>query len=773
MPTEENPVKNIEAITNSSINKDISLESLSTTNYTYLGFSYSSSTKTLSAKYQKKIQIKTDTYLNSVSNESDYGKAYNIISSDSPDYYNNPLSVRKYDKESKVLLYALPTKDNCDFVGWKLNGMIVSNENPLEITATSDSTYTAVYEDDYNYLYFENTSNNIGVVSMYIVGFDLDVHHVRDKAQGEDISGYKHPDEEHVYVDDDGHDIYTNDERLEYANGYKHVTLKVPDLFLEYRLDKYVQDDSMTNGNGYYKVGFWKDFNKSGNVTDEDCYEDIDLNPKDKILFRAKKINGKYETRSIADFKDNRLYGLPGETYYILEDGDRSDPSVCLASHQFELIAKEENKNPQFSAGGSITSILDGKGSNKNLDITKINGGEEKEHYFTYAALFARASYLNDISKLTLTSTNTTLGCYYALFQGTGIQYIPRNFLPAVKLASSCYAYMFAYSKLISLKGLNLNSNDDDFILPATDIAGRCYFSMFQDCKQLISVPDNLVSACTALMDYQKYEDELSLLLSDPTDEAKERFNNYAMTQAKCYYSMFRNCINLTNMPKLESLILQPYCYEYMFYNCYSLDCVVDLPAQYLYDYCYSHMFDCEDGHNSKINEIYLGALEWGLMKEREVHEGTQYPYSDFNKSLYSFVSFLGHVDSENNAKAYGVSVDSGCKIHARHNALTKDNSSGIFVGKFKDVWDIDYNHPQHIDPPTLLNDAFEIDEVIDETINNEISDDFTQELPEQLIEDVIENDDDIEDINDVENIVEVVPHKEDEFEEIEQLEHR
>lgn len=791
LPQNENPIKTIDNINNESVSKDISEESLSTSNYTYLGFSYSSSTKTLSAKYQKKVQINTDTILNSITNEVDYGKAYNILSSDTPDYYTDKQNERKYDKESKVLLYALPTKDDCDFVGWKLNGKIVSTQNPLEITATSDSTYTAVYEDDYNYLYFENTSNNNGTVSMHINGFDYDVYHVRDLKEGENINEFKHPenDDKHVYINDDGKDILAGDSSC----GYKHIKLDVPDLFLEYRLDKYVSPDN-------YNIGFWEDFNNENPKTADDyednCYEKILIEPGDRILFRAKKVNGKYNTRSISAFKDNRLHGLTGETYYIYDDpedlngdGDlkRSDPSVCLASHLFELNEINEDKDssndPKFSAGGSITSILDGKGSSKNTDITKINGGSIEKHYFTYAALFAGTSFLTDISDLTLTSTNTTIGCYYALFQGAGIKYIPVNFLPAKTLTSSCYAYMFADSKLESLKGPNDSDTYDDFILPATKIAGRCYFSMFQNCKQLVSVPDNLVSECHSLMNYSEYEEVTKKLFDDFSQENIQAYYDYLMTQSKCYYSMFKNCTNLKNMPALPATGLQPYCYEYMFYNCTSLESEVFLPAEYLYDYCYSHMFDCADGNNSKISKIYLGANEWGI-SERTIYDDDN-PYRDFELSLNPFTSFLGHThilkkeDQTEVTITDGVSKEGECIVYLQHfDTLNEIKPDNFFVGDFKNNWKIQKWEIE--DSLIQLKDIINFDSVNDElneelnNINNiEIIDDNSEELANENPDEIIETDYDKNELNEDEINDDALPieHKDNDINPLDELE--
>ena len=61
---------------------------------------------------------------------------------------------------------------------------------------------------------------------------------------------------------------------------------------------------------------------------------------------------------------------------------------------------------------------------------------------------------------------------------------------------------------------------------------------------------------------------------------------------SRCYYSMFRNCVNLTAAPELPATELTNYCYGYMFNGCTSLTAAPELPATTLADYCYSYMFN-------------------------------------------------------------------------------------------------------------------------------------------------------------------------------------
>ena len=59
---------------------------------------------------------------------------------------------------------------------------------------------------------------------------------------------------------------------------------------------------------------------------------------------------------------------------------------------------------------------------------------------------------------------------------------------------------------------------------------------------------------------------------------------------SSCYYKMFYNCTNLTNVPNLPALTLASSCYSNMFNGCTSLMEAPILPATTLSSYCYQYM---------------------------------------------------------------------------------------------------------------------------------------------------------------------------------------
>lgn len=94
-------------------------------------------------------------------------------------------------------------------------------------------------------------------------------------------------------------------------------------------------------------------------------------------------------------------------------------------------------------------------------------------------------------------------------------------------------------------------------LLPATNIADKCYYSMFEGCARLTKAPEL------------------------PATSLKE----------DCYSSMFYKCTNLINAPELPAKTLVKGCYGGMFWDCTSLTKAPELPATTLANYCYNSMF--------------------------------------------------------------------------------------------------------------------------------------------------------------------------------------
>lgn len=98
--------------------------------------------------------------------------------------------------------------------------------------------------------------------------------------------------------------------------------------------------------------------------------------------------------------------------------------------------------------------------------------------------------------------------------------------------------------------------------------------------------------------------------------EVDENFLPFTNLTKNCYNSMFRNCINLINTPKLPATTLADKCYFAMFRGCTSLLEAPELPATTLASSCYDGMFfDCINLRHIKMLATDISAddclLNW------------------------------------------------------------------------------------------------------------------------------------------------------------------
>lgn len=126
------------------------------------------------------------------------------------------------------------------------------------------------------------------------------------------------------------------------------------------------------------------------------------------------------------------------------------------------------------------------------------------------------------------------------------------NYATKKDVSAGAFMSLFKYNDRIS------SHPDLDLVLPATELAARCYDSMFYGCPGLKRAPEL---------------------------PATELAND-------CYANMFYLCSGLTKAPELPATTLAGYCYDSMFHSCYSLVNVPELPVTTLEEYCYHRMFD-------------------------------------------------------------------------------------------------------------------------------------------------------------------------------------
>ena len=126
----------------------------------------------------------------------------------------------------------------------------------------------------------------------------------------------------------------------------------------------------------------------------------------------------------------------------------------------------------------------------------------------------------------------------------------------------------------------------DDF-KDKTDLTGcrYCFYSLFRKCSNLVDVP-NLILPATSLAEYC-----YSIMFSRCTSLTTAPELPATTLATSCYNSMFDGCTSLTTAPVLPATTLATSCYHGMFYGCTSLTSAPVLPATSLAERCYNQMF--------------------------------------------------------------------------------------------------------------------------------------------------------------------------------------
>lgn len=201
----------------------------------------------------------------------------------------------------------------------------------------------------------------------------------------------------------------------------------------------------------------------------------------------------------------------------------------------------------QLDQSGSSYDVTLQDGDTIAFSGTNDHFSKDRSNYYRFG-IGGRFEVSGNIMSLMNFSDSCTNNCFYRLFYNCkDLSSVPKNMLPATNLASGCYQNMFEYCD-------HLTDAPD---LPATNLAPSCYYQMFERCTSLTSSPQ---LPATTLADF-------------------------------CYYNMFYECTRLSSAPQLPATTIARSCYKSMFYGCTRLSSAPDLPASTLYGACYNSMF--------------------------------------------------------------------------------------------------------------------------------------------------------------------------------------
>lgn len=130
-----------------------------------------------------------------------------------------------------------------------------------------------------------------------------------------------------------------------------------------------------------------------------------------------------------------------------------------------------------------------------------------------------------------------------------------------------------------------LTSASDITLPPSVDgsLSSYCYLYLFKNCTNLTTVPKS-IPAKKQGQDACNGMFAYTAITTAPTLPATTLSNG-------CYYSLFEGCSKLVNAPQLPATEMKPNCYRSLFYGCTSLINPPKLPATKMATGCYQQLF--------------------------------------------------------------------------------------------------------------------------------------------------------------------------------------
>lgn len=196
---------------------------------------------------------------------------------------------------------------------------------------------------------------------------------------------------------------------------------------------------------------------------------------------------------------------------------------------------------------------------------------------FVFRTLF-RYSNIVTADRLILPAMTLSASCYRTMFAECPELITPPEELPALEVAETCYAIMFRLSTKLKKAPKIL----------AEKLASQCCIHMFYGCSSLVEVPDILPAMEIAPGCYEGMFSGCTSLTAAPQLPALE-FSG----ASRCYCCMFGDCHSLTDVPDLLCEGMLPgSAYRWMFSNCKSLSKAPKILATGV-NYCsMQHMFE-------------------------------------------------------------------------------------------------------------------------------------------------------------------------------------
>ena len=227
------------------------------------------------------------------------------------------------------------------------------------------------------------------------------------------------------------------------------------------------------------------------------------------------------------------------------------------------------DSNLTFDIYGNLLSLQYGSAFNGQTELRNTN----KQ---AFGPIFKETNVV-DASKLMLTATSISNGCYSFMFSGcTYLEKAPNIY--ATTLSNQCCQRMFENC-------INLICGPS--VLYALNLPQFCYQYMFLNCVSLVYAPEIYATNILGRAAFANMFEGCTSLITPPNINVVQITNGII----EAFYQMFKGCTSLTSAPELRLTTIYKNMYKGMFDGCSSLTTAPNLPATTLAESCYMEMF--------------------------------------------------------------------------------------------------------------------------------------------------------------------------------------
>ncbi len=315
-------------------------------------------------------------------------------------------------------------------------------------------------------------------------------------------------------------------------------------------------------------------------------------------------------------------------TNFLVNNNDFVTPNVSVCDDTKQIFYNETQLEPFVitnTGGNSLTISLKQNTKNQNLTY-KVDDGE----WTTTTSITIKQN--ESVSIASSLEPSSTYGIGTFAIDGDSTYKISGNIMSLYGNKNSIED-THVFSKLFS--GCTQLVDASELKLPATKLESYCYYYMFGGCTRLTSAPQ--LSATTLESNcYREMFRGCTSLTTAPELPA-------TILADSCYREMFYGCTNLTIAPELQATTLDVNSYSNMFYGCSKLNEITMLATNINASNCLTNWVNGVSSNGVFVKNPFMTSLPTGISgipNDWEINyyvEKDKYPYiitTELNKTV-------------------------------------------------------------------------------------------------------------------------------------------